>query len=102
MFLEKPKQSAEETMAESGDDMNKMAIGKLEEGSCIAGPSTQYQDVYSDNENQEGVVDKSEGDKEPSEPEDQSDASFDPVAFNIFLQSSSLQLPRLKTQGING
>jgi len=42
---------AKQTMAESGDDMdNKMAIGKLEEGRGIAGPSTQYQAVYSDND----------------------------------------------------
>ena len=84
MFLEKPEQNAEETMAESGDDMDyKMAIGKLAEGRGIAGQSTQYQAVYSDNESQEGVEDESEEDKEPSEPEDQSDASFDPVASNV-------------------
>ena len=47
MFLEKPNQSAEETMAESGDNMdNEMAIGKLKEGRGIAGPSTQYQAVF--------------------------------------------------------
>lgn len=60
MFLEKPEQSAEETMAESGDDMdNEMAIGKLAKGCGIAGPSTQYQAVYSDHESQEGVEDES-------------------------------------------
>lgn len=88
-------------MAESGDDMdNEMAIGKLAEGHGIAGPSTQYQAVYSDNESQEGVEDESEEDKEPSKPEDQSDASFDPVASNIsaeqFFTTTMPENPRHK------
>ena len=88
MFLEKPEQSAEEAMEESGDESdNEMAIRKLVEGCGKA--DDIYLQVCSDTKSQEEVQVESESaqDKGQSEHEDesgnQSDSSFEPVASNL-------------------
>ena len=59
-----------------------MAIGKLVEGCSIAGRSSQYAAIYSDNDSQEKSGELEE-DEEHSEPEDQSDASYDPDVSKV-------------------
>ena len=102
MFLENPEQSAEEAMAESGDESDdEMAIRKLEEG--CGKVNDIYPTAYSD-ESQEEVQMESESaqDKGQSEHEeesdDQSDSSFEPVASNLtaeqFFTTTTPKNPR--------
>ena len=103
MFFENPDQSAEEAMAESGDESDdEMAMRKLAEG--CGKVDDIYPMAYSDNESQEEVQMESESaqDKGQSEHEeesdDQSDSSFEPVASNLtaeqFFKTTTPENPR--------